>query len=333
MHRSRLILSALSLLGVVCIAALAGCRTQPTVAAYVEDATITTDELAAAVEERIADENIAAVVEPGDPAYQRAVLSQLVQQAIYRILGDSYGIEVTDREVEEKLEELLSDNAGQSVEEIYAQLAGEQLLAEIDVRENVRQVLTREEIAAAEGLDGPTQEAALRERYEQIQDQLSMIELGYLTVPDQATADATLAALLADPASYEALATAYAGPYTQPTVLASPLSEVPAPLVPSVLATAVGQGFTVAVPETGGIVVGYVAALEVPTFEEVRDDLRVEAASGVDAAVAEIVNEFVAGLDIDINPRYGSLEQGRVVPDSGGVVQILRDAGADPTTP
>lgn len=315
------------ILSLSAVLALVGCRTEASVAAYVGDLAISTERLAEAVDERMADENIAAITEPGDPDYQRFVLSQLVQQSIYRLLSAAYDISVTDLEVDEKLDELLSGEV-QSAAAVYAQLATEQRLSEIDVRENVRQALTREKVAVVEGLDGPIQEPALRQRYEEIKDQLSTIELGFITVPDQQTANATLAALLANPGSYPALAATYAGPYTQPTVFSSPLSDIPAELVPSVLQTAVGQGFTVAVPRTSGIVVGYVASLEVPPFPEVRDQVRVEAASEVDAAVGEIVTAFVSDLDIDVNPRYGSLEQGRVVPDSdGGVVRILEGAG------
>ena len=324
MRRLSLILPVVT---VLVVAALAGCRTEPAVAAYVENLTISTDELAAAADQRLADENIAAVVEPGDADYQRLVLSQLVQQSIYRILSADYGVEVTDRQVQDKLDELLSGDGPQGGEDVFAQLAAEQMLSELDVRENVRQALIRAAIAAEEGLDGPTQEPALRQRYEEIKDQLSMIELGFITVPDQETADTTLATVLADPDSYDDLAATYAGPNTQPVLRRAPLSDVPGPLLPSVSQTAAGQGFTVAIPETGGIVVGYVASLEVPSFEEVRGEIRTEAASGVDAAVGPIVTEFVSGLDIDINPRYGSLDQGRVVPDSGGVVRILEDAG------
>jgi len=324
-RRIRLTLPAVLLLTA---AALAGCRSEPGVAAYVEDMTISTDALAAAVDERLTDPNIAAVIEPGDADYQRQVLSQLVQQGIYRILSADYDVSVTDRDVDAKLDELLAGDDQQSAEDVYARLAAEQSLAEIDVRENVRQALIRAEIAVEEGLDGPVQEPALMQRYEEIKDQLSTIELGFITVPDQETADATLAALVADPNSYPALAATYAGPNTQPVLRSAPLTDVPAPLLPSVSQTAAGQGFILPLAETGGIVVGYVASLEVPPFEEVESQVRVEAASGVDAAVGEIVTEIVAGFDIDINPRYGSLDEGQVVSDTGGgVVRILEDAG------
>ncbi len=325
MRRLYLTLPVLSLLTVL---TLVGCRAEPSVAAYVGDRTITTDQLTAAIEDRMDDPNIAAVVEPGDPDYQRFVLGLLIKEVEYRLLSDSYGVAVTDREVAVKLDELLSTEGAEEVEALFARLAAEEMVAEIDVRENVRQALIREAIAVEEDLDAPIQEPALRQRYEELKDQLSTIELGVITVPDQETADATLEALLEDPSAYAGLATTYAGPDTLPALSSSAVSDVPAQLLPSVLQTAAGQGFSVVIPGINGIVVGYVASLQVPTFEETEEQLRVESAGGVDAAAGEIVAEFISGLDIDINPRYGSLDQGRVVPGSdGGVVQILEDAG------
>jgi len=325
-RRLRLSLPVLTLFAVL---ALAGCRTEPAVAAYIGDRTITTDQLEAAVQERMDDPNIAAVVEPGDADYQRNVLSLLIKQVEYRILSASYDVAVSDRDVEVRLNELLVGNSPDEVEALYARIAAEEMAAQIDVRENVRQALIREAVAAEEGLDGPIQETALRERYEEIKNQLSTIEVGLITVPDQETADATLETLVTDPSTYGALAATYAGPDTLPSLATSMVSEVPPELLPSVLQTAVGQGFTVALPGTPGIVVGYVASLDVPPFEEAQEQLRLEAASGVDASAAEIVTQFFSGIDIDINPRYGALDEDRVVPAAdGGVVRILEDAGA-----
>lgn len=325
--RVRRLYLTLPLLSLLAVLGLAGCRTAPAVAAYVEDVTITTDQLADAVEERMADENIAAAIEPGDAGYQVLVLDQLVQQAIYRILSADYDVEVTDRAVDDRLDELLAGDGSQTVADTYARIASEQMLSELDVREEVRRILIREEVAAEEGLDAPIQEPALRQRYEETKDQLSTIELGFITVPDQGTADAVLESLVADPSSYPVVAATYAGPNTAPEFISGSVAEVPGELLPSVQATAVGQGFTLPLPQAGGIVVGYVAAVDVPAFEDVREQVRSEAAGGVEAAVTEIVTEFASGLDIDINPRYGALNQGRVVPSGqGGVVRILEDA-------
>lgn len=313
---------------VLAVASIAGCRAEPAVAAYVENRTITTDQLSAAVQDRMGDPNIAAVIDPGEADYQRFVLSLLIKEIEYELLSDAYNVAVTDRQVEVRLDELLAQDDAEEIDAIYARLAAEERVAEIDVRENVRQVLIREAVAVEEGLDAPVQESALRERYEEIKDQLSTIELGVITVPDQETADATLQTLLADPSAYSALAATYAGPDTLPTLNSSAVSEVPAQLLPSVLQTTVGQGFTLAVPGINGIVVGYVAALDVPAFEDVQEQIRAEPAGGVEAATGELVTEFISGLDIDVNPRYGSLNQGQVVSDTdGGVVQILGDAG------
>lgn len=329
MRRLPFTLPVLSLLAVL---ALAGCRAEPSVAAYVQDGTISTDQLDTAIEQRLADPNISAAVEPGDADYQRLVLNQLVQQEIYRILSADYDVAVSERAIDTTIEELLSAGGSRSVQDEFVRLASEQKLAEIDVREITRQLLIREQIAAEEGLDGPTQEPALMQRYEETKDQMSTIELGFITVPDQESADTVLETLLADPSSYPAVAASYPGPNTATMFLSGSVADLPAQLAPSVLQTPVGQGFTLAVPEAGGIVVGYVASLQVPSFEEVRDQLLSEAAAGVDEAARQFVAEAVADLDIDINPRYGTFDEGQVVPDTGGgVVRDVDDLAPSPT--
>lgn len=322
-RRQSLVLPFIALLT---LGVLTGCRAEPSIAAYVGDLSISTDQLAAAIDARMADPNIAAVVEPGDAEYQRLVLFQLVRQAEYRLLSDAYEVDVRDREVLVWLDDQLAQEGAPSRDDFYANAASNQQLSEIDVLEYFRQLLIRQEIAAVEGLDGPTQDATLRARYEEIKNQVSTIEVGFITVPDQDAADVILAALLADPGSYPALAAANPGPNTVPSVTSSSIADLPADLLPSVLQTAVGQGFTLAVPDAG-VVVGYVASLDVPTFEAVEAQIRAEAAGGVDGAAAEVVSAFVADLDIDINPRYGSLGDEAITPESGGVVQILEDAG------
>ena len=143
-------------------------------------------------------------------------------------------------------------------------------------------------------------------------------------MPDQATADAVLAQLTADPASYPAVAAQYAGDNTLPRVKSFTAADLPDVLADSVAATPPGQGFTLAVPEAGGVVVGLVRSVTVPTFEDVRAQLADQAASDADDAGAALVAEVRDDLDLTVNPRYGVLDDGRVVADEGGVVTPAR---------
>ena len=63
---------------------------------------------------------------------------------------------VTERAIDSRLDALLSTAGSGSVQDEYARLASERMLAEIDIRESTRQVLIREAIAGEEGLDDPT---------------------------------------------------------------------------------------------------------------------------------------------------------------------------------
>jgi peptidyl-prolyl cis-trans isomerase SurA len=80
------------------------------------------------------------------------------------------------------------------------------------------------------------------------------------------------------------------------------------------------------------VVVTFVAGTVYPTFEEVRPDLEKEAAAQVDQAATTLIDDVRKGLDVTVNPRFGVLQDGKLVPDSGGVVDILGDDAASAST-
>jgi peptidyl-prolyl cis-trans isomerase SurA len=294
------------------------------VAAYVGDGQVTVAELDDAVAQRLADPDIAAYAKKDPTSFTRQVLSLQVGEQVYADVARRYGIEVSDADVRARIDQLLAGNDPQAV---YTQVAQQQGASREDVFENVRQQLVRQRLAVAQG-HADLSDDALRARYEQTKAQLSTVELGIITVPDQATADQVLAQLLADPAAYPAVAAQYAGPNTLPALRSFAPSDLPDVLAAKVTATPAGQGFTQAVPEAGGVVVGYVSAVTVPPFEDVRDQLAQQAASDADKAGAATVSAARDDLHVTVNPRYGVLDQGNVVAGKGGVVQLLQDAGA-----
>ena len=316
--------TAVLAVGLAAVAVLAGCRTSPNVAAYVGDTEVTVEELQAAVDERLADPDIAAYARGDETTYARQVLTLRVTDEVYDAAARRYGVDVTDAEVQERIAGLLG---GASQDEVFRQLAQQQGVNAADVEDNIRQQLVRTELATAAG-EADLSEAALQQRYEQSRGQLSQVQLGIITVPDQATADAVLAQLLADPAAYPAVAAQHAGNNTLPAVQGFAAADVPEVLAEPVAATPAGQGFTLPLPQAGGVVVGLVAAVVTPTFAEARPQLVQQAGSEADAAGAELIGAFQAEVDVDVNPRYGVLQDGQVVPGTGGVVQLLEDAGA-----
>jgi peptidyl-prolyl cis-trans isomerase SurA len=320
---SRRRLSVLLAVGLTGLVALAGCRTSPSVAAYVGDDRISVDALSAAVDERLADPDIATFAAGDRAAYARQVLSLQVAERVYAAAAARYDVAVSDADVQDRIDTLLS---GADEATVFHQLAQQQGITAADVRENIRQQLVRLRAATAAG-QADLSDAALQQRYADSRDTLARVQLGIITVPDQATADAVLAQLTADPAGYPALAAQYAGSNTLPAPQAFDAGQLPGVLAGSVAATPPGQGFTQAVPEAGGVVVGFVAGSDVPAFADVRDQLAQEAASEAEAAGATLVGDVRADIPITVNPRYGVLDSGRVVAGNGGVVQLLETAG------
>jgi hypothetical protein len=314
------------------VAGLAGCRTSSNVAAYVGDDQITVTELQTAVDQRRGDEDVAAFADSNEDAFTRQVLSLLVAEDVYAAAAEHWDVTVTDDEVRDRIDTLL---AGQDPEAVYARLAAQGIARE-DVFENVRQQLVRQKVAVAEGLDDALSDDALRQQYDKNRDQYRQFVLGYIAVPDQATADAVAAQLTADPASYPTVAAAFPNQITLPAPKAYAAADVPGALSDRVLTADPGTVFSVPV-EGLGVVVALVQDVTFQPFEEVRPALEDAAASDVDDRAQQLVKDFRADLDITVNPRYGVLKDNAVVEATDGVVDILdggsAGGGAGPSTP
>jgi hypothetical protein len=320
-RRARVLVPGLLL--AVAALSLTGCRTSPSVAAYVGDAQVTTAELESAVEQRLADPLVAAFAEADEDAFTRRVLGLLVQEEVYAEAAERYGVEVTDAEVGRRIEVLLG---GDDPDAVFDQLAEQQGIGREDVVENVRQQLIRQEIAIGEGAATEPTAEDLRARYEEVRESQAQLRFGYITVPDQATADSVLAQLQADPGSYPAVAATYPGQLTLPALQERSPEELQGALAEQLAGLAPGTGFTVVVEEVGGVIVGFLDDVVYPPFDELRPQLEQEALDEVSQAGAQLVEEVRGDLDITVNPRFGQLdEDGQLVPTEGGVVDILDD--------
>lgn len=311
---------AAGLLVALALPTLAACRTSPDVAAYVGEETVTVDELQDAVDARRDDPSVTA----GEGVdYNRRVLTELVRAAVFDSAAEHFGVDPEPGGLPELFGILLGgrDPAG------YVEQAGAQGYSREDTLERVRQVALLQAIAVAEGEAEEPTAAALRATYEQgLADQPQRVELGLVTVPDQATADAAVAELRADPESYAEVAAAYPGASTTPALQPAAIDELAAQapdLAARIADTPAGGVFATSVPGVPGVLVVVVGEPVVPSFEDVRPQL---AAAALDEAVAageELLAEYQDGLDVDVNPRYGAWEDGAVVAPEGGVVQLL----------
>jgi hypothetical protein len=309
------------------VAGLTACRTAPNVAAYVGETQVTVAELESAVDERLTNEAVAAFAEADEAAFTRRVLGLLVQEEVYAEAAQRYDTEVDDDAVRERIDALLGDDDPDTV---FGQLA-EQGIGREDLFENIRQQLVRERIAESEGQADALDDAALKARYDEVRETLAEVSFGLIVVPDQATADAVLAQLTAAPASYPAVAARYPDPNTLAALEVVTADQLPPVLAEGIADAAPNTGFTTDIPEAGGIVVTFVGNKEYPPFEEVRPQLEQEAAADVGNAGAALVDEVRSDLGVRVNPRFGVLEDGRLVPVEDGVVDILGDEAAAET--
>jgi hypothetical protein len=310
---------------VVAVSGLTACRTSPNVAAYVGDEQVTVTELENAVDSRLEDPELAAFAAEQPDLYTRQVLSLMVGAEVHAAAAEQYGVRVDDDDVRRRLQDLL---AGSDVDAQYSELA-QRGIGRADVFETVRQQMVRQEIAEAEGKAVEPTQAELQARYEEVREEVAEVSFGYITVPDEATAAGVLAQLTADPASYPAVAAQHPSPTTLPALQTQAPDQVPPPLAEGIAAAEPNTGFSTPVPEVGGVVVTFVAGPVYPSFEELRPRLEQETASAAQAAGGELVDAFREDLGVTINPRFGVLEEGKIVEPTGGVVDFLEEGGAD----
>ncbi|MET0765562.1 MAG: peptidylprolyl isomerase [Blastococcus sp.] len=304
----------------VAVSGLTGCRTSPNVAAYVGDEQVTVAELDAAVAERLEDPDIAAYADGQEEEFTRQVLTLLVQEEVHAAAAERFDVQVDDDEVRRRLTEAIGDR---NSDQLYQQVAAEQGASREDVFQDFRQAMVRQEIAEQEGkAEGPSEEA-LQARYDEVRESLAEYSFGYITVPDDATATAVLTQLTANPAAYPAVAAQYPGTYTLAALETRSPDSLPAPLADGVAAAEPNTGFSLAVPETGGVVVTFVAGKVYPDFEELRPQLEAEAAAQASQAGVALVDEVRSDIGVTVNPRYGVLKDGELVSGDGGVVDIL----------
>ena len=195
----------------------------------------------------------------------------------------------------------------------------------------VRNLVITEQVAAASGQSGALSEDALRARYTEQRDQLAETEIGYIAVADQATADAVLQQLTANPAGYPAQAAAHPSSITLPQLRAMPASQIPQQSADQVAAAKPGTGFTFADPQIGVLVV-FVGRRVVPTFEQARPQLLAEAESSLDQQGTKLIDAVRKDLHVSVNPRYGTFQGGRLQTPTGGVVKILAAAAGSGTS-
>jgi peptidyl-prolyl cis-trans isomerase SurA len=314
----------------VAVGGLSGCRTSPNVAAYVGQEQITVAQLDSAVDERLADNDVAAYAKAHGAAFRRQVLTSLIDRKVFAEAARRYGVTVGDGEVRSRYAELLAarNTDAATLEKSAAQSGA----SPGDILDQVRDIVVLEKIATATGKGDPLTETALQQRYQQELPSLTQKEVGLIQVADQPAADAVLAQLVADPTAYPTVAAANPGQNTLPALQVLDTTQLPSQVASQIQAAAPNTGFTVPL-QGSGVVVVFVGNSVTPAYAEVRPKLVEEAATSVDKAGASLVSKVRSGMRLTVNPRYGVFKGGSVTEPTGGLVDILgTSASAAPST-
>jgi peptidyl-prolyl cis-trans isomerase SurA len=309
----------------VAVGGLSGCRTSPNVAAYVGQEQITVAQLDSAVDERLADKDVAAYAKAHGAAFRRQVLTTLIDQQVFAEAARRYGVTVGDGEIRSRYAELLAarNTDAATLEKSAAQSGA----SPRDVLEEVRHIVVVEKLATATGKGDPLTETALKQRYQQELSSFTKKDVGLIQVADQPAADAVLAQLVADPTVYPTVAAQNPGQNTLPVLQALDTTQLPTQVASQIAAAAPNTGFPVPL-QGGSVVVVFVGNSVTSAYSEVRPKLVEEAAASVDKAGASLVSKVRSDMRLTVNPRYGVLKGGSVTEPTGGLVDILGTSGS-----
>lgn len=312
-------LTSLASLALVALSVVACGEIAEPAAASVGGHTITVGDVADALAEFEASPQFEQLAEQGDAAALRRTFEQnfLQQEIRRRVLGpeaEERGVEVTEADVDARIEQIKSEFPNQSAFEEALREQGYDMATLVDL---VRDSLLEERLRAVvvEGLT--PSEADLRARYEEDSARFTEYLASHILVTAnpravdlaerlQAASTEELDDLFArlarrfskDPGSGEnggdlgwSAATAYVEPFAR-ALEGLDVGDVSDP-----------------VRTDFGFHVIYLRDVRVSPFEQVREQLRTElAGTAEDEAWAAFVRDAYERAAVDLNPRYGSLD-------------------------
>lgn len=305
----------------VLTAGLSGCATDGNVVAKVGDETITQQEFTKALETAYADPIVGKQVKELGSSYRTSYLNDMVSYEIAKEVAADAGVSITDSDIDAKLEELLN---GQSIEQAQFQSAsqGDPVTAE-QLRMRVARSLVNARFG--EKVTGTTQEQLAAQKLAQLKSDRDANPASYtkydltLTVTqDQLLAQDWIAKANGgmslqqavdsnpDPATAGSGATVTQESYTGADLAQQPdvLSQLQA--IPVGTTGAVTQG-----PDQTGAFTYVVVTMNSAALST-DADLEEQATQAADqqflqAGMTESAKQ-AAKIDVEVNPRYGSLE-------------------------
>ena len=314
----------------------AACGGDSAVAATVGDTEITVTEVDQAYEQRAEASGVASEL-AGDESgaveenLKTGVLTNLIRTEVLRRAAEDRGVEATDDEIAEQREELVSQVGG---EEALNDLIQQNNISEEELEENLRDQVIQDEIAAQ--LADDVTDRDVREAFrEDPQNQYGeKVEVRHVLTETRAEARDAIERI--DSGESFADVAGDASTDTASAQNGGDLGEVPrGATVPEFEEAAFGAkpGELVGPVRSqfGFHVIEVTDTVPAPELSEVSDQIRedLQTAAGAEAFTTYI-NEFVEGLDITVDERYGTWDDASVsvVPPGQGSEPAIAPSGA-----
>ena len=135
--------------------------------------------------------------------FERQLLARVVNRRLVQALAAEKGVSVTEGQVDERIASLVEQAGGRDQ---LDQQAAQNGVAPAEVRPFVRDLVLRDALADALTADITVTPTQLKSAYDAGIAQFDQVHVAHILVPDKKTADAVLAQVKADPASFAGLA-------------------------------------------------------------------------------------------------------------------------------
>jgi foldase protein PrsA len=310
---------------------LSGCGSgsvRPGAAALVGDERIPVDTLQEVVERGLADPQAQQALGQDRSAFQRQVLSRLVNREVLQAAAEREGVTVSDGDVDKQLQDFAAQAGGEEALEAQAAQNGispedlQPFLRDVVLEQALGDALTEEEDVPQEQLEG---------LYQQNIAQYDRVKSRHILVEDEAQARDILAQVQEDPARFEDLAAEFSTDTSNKDQGGDLGFQGKGQFVPefeALLFSAEPDTYDVVQTQFGWHVV-HVQERERTSLEEATPELRRAALQEQRAEETGTVLRDVANdLGITVNPRFGRWD-----PETGSIEAVESPNGVTTSAP
>lgn len=315
---------------------LSGCGSgsvRPGAAALVGDERISVDLLQQVVERGLADPQAQQALGQDRPAFQRQVLSRLVNREVLRAAAEREGVTVDDGDVDAQLEDFAAQAGGEQALEAQAAQNG---ISPEDLQPFLRDVVLEQALGDALTEDQDVPQEQLAGLYQQNIGQYDRVRSRHVLVADEAQARSILAQVREDPTRFADLAAEFSTDTSNKDRGGDLGLQGRGQFVPefeALLFSAEPGTYDVVRTQFGWHVV-HVQERETTSLAEATPELRRAALQEQRAeATGDLLRDVAGDVGVTVNPRFGrwDAETGSVeaVEDPNGVTTTSPEGGAD----